>query len=116
MASPQPVPFTPIPVAPPATPPQAVMPVEEPKPPKKEIPSTPNKVIGATVSLQYKGEDGNTYNAVTTISPDDVKVQSYSLSVEEKHEKKRDPETKDIIGFEDTGERILIFKLRYHVR
>lgn len=98
-----------------SVPPQAVMPTPA-KPPKKEIPSTPNKVIGAKVVLSYLGEDGQTYEAITTIDPADYKIQNYALNVEEKHEKKRDPETKDIIGFEDTGERILLFKLRYHVR
>jgi hypothetical protein len=98
-----------------SVPPQAVMPVPQ-KPVKKEIPSTPNKVIGAKVVLTYVGEDGATYEAVTTVDSDQYKVQSYALNVEEKHEKKRDPETKDIINFEDTGERILLFKMRYHVR
>jgi hypothetical protein len=68
------------------------------------------------VVLTYVGEDGATYEAVTTVDSDQYKVQSYALNVEEKHEKKRDPETKDIINFEDTGERILLFKMRYHVR
>jgi hypothetical protein len=99
------------------TPPQAVMP--KTVVPKKEVPATPNKVVGAKIFLQYKGEDGKMYDAVTTIDPDEVKVQAYSLSVEEKHEKKyakNDDGTKDLVNFEDTGERILIFKLRYHVR
>lgn len=112
--APAPTPFQPAPIPGSSTPPQAVMPTA-PKP-KKEIPSTPNKVIGAKVLLTYRGEDGQVYEAVTTISPDDYKIQSYALNVEEKHEKKRDPETKDIIGFEDTGERVLTFKMRYHVR
>jgi hypothetical protein len=93
-----------------------VMPQVAEKPAKKAIPSTPNKVIGAKIILQYKGEDGAIYEAVTTIDKEEYKVQSYSLNIEEKHEKKRDPETKDLIGFEDTGERIATFKLRYHVR
>ena len=119
---PAPAPFTPAPVPDevkpaPVLPAQAVMP--KPKPPKKEVPSTPNKVIGAKVLLQYKGEDGQMYEAVTTLDPDDIKVQSYSLAVEEKHEKKymkNEDGSKDLVGFEDTGERILTFKLRYHVR
>ena len=114
MSKPAPIPFQPAPVPGSETPPQAVMP--KPVHVKKEIPATPNKVIGAKVSLQYRGEDGQIYEAITTVSPDDFKIQNYALNVEEKHEKKRDPETKDIIGFEDTGERILTFKLRYHVR
>jgi hypothetical protein len=109
--APAPAPFIPS-VA--STPAQAVMPAAPP--PKKEIPSTQNKVVGAKIVLSYLGEDGKIYEAGTTISMDDFKVQSYNLNVEEKHEKKRDPETKDIIGFEDTGERVLTFKLRYHVR
>lgn len=106
-----PAPFSPAVVPGTDTPPQAVMPK-----PKKEIPPTSNKVIGAKVMIQFRGEDGQIHEAVTTISQEEFKVQSHSLAVEEKHEKKRDPETKDIIGFEDTGERILTFKLRYHVR
>lgn len=109
-----PAPFQPAPVPGSNVPPQAVMP--SPKAPKKDIPSTPNKVIGAKIVLTYRGEDGQLYEAVSTISQDEYKVQSYSLNVDEKHEKKRDPETKDIMGFEDTGERILTFKMRYHVR
>ena len=98
-------------------PPQAVMPVPTQLKPKKiEIPSTQNKVIGAKIILQFRGEDGQIYDSVTTVSTDEYKVQSYSLQVEEKHEKKRDPETKDLTGFEDTGERILKFSMRYHVR
>ena len=85
------------------------------KPPKKPS-TTPNKVIGAKILLQYRGEDGVVYEAVTTIDPKDVKIQSYELKVEEKHDKKRDSKTKDILGFEDTGERVLVFKLRYHER
>jgi hypothetical protein len=108
---PAPAPFIPAVVG---TPSQAVMPTAPT--PKKEIPSTQNKVVGAKIVLSYLGEDGKIYEAGTTIAMDDFKVQSYSLNVEEKHEKKRDPETKDIIGFEDTGERVLTFKLRYHVR
>lgn len=112
-----PAPFSPAPVPGTGTPPQAVMPIPTPpKPAKKEIPSTPNKVIGAKVVVTFKGEDGNIYESSTTVDPDDYKVQSYSLNVEEKHEKKRDSKTKDLLGFEDTGERILTFKLRYHVR
>ena len=106
-----PAPFSPTVVPDSSTPPQAVMPK-----PKKASPITENKVLGAKVTIQFLGEDGKTYEAITTISPEDYKVQSHALSVEEKHEKKRDPETKDLIGFEDTGERILTFKLRYHVR
>jgi hypothetical protein len=109
-----PAPFQPAPVPGSSTPPQAVMP--KAPPPKKDIPATPNKVIGAKVVLTYRGEDGQLYEATTTISQNDFKVQSYGLNVEEKHEKKRDPETKDILGFEDTGERVLTFKMRYHVR
>lgn len=112
-AQPKPAPFTPSAV--PATPAQAVMPVPA-IPPKKEIPATQNKVVGAKIVLSYRGEDGNMYEAVTAIDMDQFKIQNYSLSVEEKHEKKRDPETKGILGFEDTGERVLNFKLRYHVR
>jgi hypothetical protein len=86
------------------------------KPAKKEIPSTPNKVIGAKIIVQYKGENGEVYEASTVIDREEYKIQNYSLAVEEKHEKKRDPETRDLIGFEDTGERILTLKVRYHVR
>ena len=114
MAAVAPAPFQPAPVPGSETPPQAVMP--KPAHPKKDIPSTPNKVIGAKVVLTYRGEDGQLYEAVTTISPDDYKIQKYALDIEEKHDKKRDPETKDVLGFEDTGERVLVFKLRYHVR
>jgi hypothetical protein len=111
-------PFTPAPVpGGEGTPPQAVLP--KPVIPKKEVPATPNKVVGAKILLQYKGEDGKMYEAVTTIDPEEVKVQAYSLAVEEKHEKKyikQEDGTKDLAGFEDTGERVLTFKLRYHVR
>lgn len=116
--APAPAPFTPAVVPDVGTPPQAVMP-KPATPQKKEIPSTPNKVIGARVSIQYRGEDGKVYEATTTISADEYKVQSHSLAVEEKHEKKyvkNSDGTKDILGFEDTGERILTFKMRYHVR
>lgn len=109
-----PAPFQPAPVPGSETPPQAVMP--KAVKPKKAIPDTQNKVIGAKVILTYRGEDGQIYEAASTISPDEFKVQGYSLTVDEKHEKKRDPEDKSILGFEDTGERILTFKLRYHVR
>jgi hypothetical protein len=99
-----------------AVPSQAVMPKPKLTATKKEVPSTANKVIGAKIVLQYRGSDGKVYEADTIIDPSEHKVQSYALTVEEKHEKKRDPETKDLIGFEDTGERLLTFKLRYHVR
>ncbi len=118
MSQPAPAPFSPIQAVPsapnPTMPPGAVMPPGSP--PKKEIPATPNKVIGAKIVVQYRGEDGKIYESATTVDPEEYKVQSYALNVEEKHEKKRDPETKDIIGFEDTGERILKFTMRYHVR
>lgn len=107
-------PFTPAVVPTTDTPPQAVMP--KTAAPKKEIPSTDNKVIGAKITIQFLGADKKVYEAETVISQDEFKVQAHSLSVEEKHEKKRDPETKDLLGFEDTGERVLTFKLRYHVR
>lgn len=113
-AQPAPVPFSPAAVPGTSTPPQAVMP--KPAIQKKVIPTTQSKVVGAKILLTYVGEDGKTYEAVTEITQDEFKVQSYSMTVEEKHEKKRDPETKDILGFEDTGERVLNFKLRYHVR
>lgn len=113
MAAPAQAPFQPAPVPGSATAPTPVM----PKPHvKKDIPATQNKVIGAKVILTYRGEDGQLYEATTTISSDDFKIQKYALDIEEKHEKKRNPETKDIEGFEDTGERILKFVLRYHVR
>jgi hypothetical protein len=78
--------------------------------------ATPNKVLGAKIVLQYLGEDGKTYEAVHTVDPATCEVQSYSMNIECKHEKKKDPETGDLIGFEDTGERIFLLKLRYHVR
>lgn len=96
--------------------PKVVMPPVPSKPAKKDIPVTENKVIGAKILLTYKGADGQLYTAETVVEQSDYKIQTYALAVEEKHEKKRDPETKDIIGFEDTGERVLTFKLRYHVR
>lgn len=112
---------SPIPVFPVAdltsTPTQAMMP--KPKLQKKTIPSTPNKVIGTKITLQYHGEDGNIYEATTTISSEDYKVSSYALIVDEKHEKKyeKNPDgSRDLIGFEDIGERVLTFKLRYHTR
>jgi len=119
--APAPVPFTPptevsngtgapAPIG--TQPPMAVMPKAKPK---KEIPSTPNKVIGVKVILQYLGEDGQPYEAVTTISPDDYKIQRYFLDVDEKHRVKKDDDG-DIEGFEDTGERVLKFQLRYHTR
>jgi hypothetical protein len=108
-----PAPF--VPSAVPSTPPQAVMPAPA-IPPKKEIPATQNKVVGAKITLSYLGEDGKTYEAVTSVNMDEFKVQSYALNVIEEHEKKRDPETKGIIGFEDTGKRTLSFKMIYHVR
>jgi hypothetical protein len=104
----QPKPFSPI----------MPVPNEEPVVAKaaRKAPSTPNKIVGAKVLLQYMGEDGKVYEATTTVDPTSNEVQSYSLNVESKYEKKRDPETKDLIGFEDTGERILSFKVRYHAR
>ena len=108
----QPAPFVPTVAGMPA---QAVMPAPAVKP-KKEIPATQNKVVGAKIVLSYLGEDGKLYEAATTVAMDDFKVQSYALNVVEEHEKKRDPETKDIIGFEDTGKRTLSFKMIYHVR
>lgn len=83
--------------------------------PKKSVPTTPNKVIGAKVTLQYMGEDGQVYEATTTIDPDEYKIQSYALAVKETHEKRRDKDG-DIEGFEDTGERVLKFELRFHAR
>jgi hypothetical protein len=109
-----PAPFQPAVVPGGNTPPQAVMP--KPPPAKKEIPLTDNKVIGAKIVVQFRGADGKVYESETVVSPEEYKVQKYALDIEEKHEKKRDPETKDLIGFEDTGERVLTFKLRYHVR
>lgn len=83
--------------------------------PKKSVPTTPNKVIGAKVTLQYMGEDGKVYEATTTIDPDEYKIQSYALSVDEKHRMRKDKDG-DIEGFEDVGERILTFKLKFHTR
>jgi hypothetical protein len=114
MVATAPAPFTPAVVPGSDSPPQAVQP--KPVLQKKEIPSTDNKVIGAKIIIQFLGADKKVYEAETVISQDEFKVQAHALSVEEKHEKKRDPETKDLIGFEDTGERVLTFKLRYHVR
>lgn len=115
MASkPAPLPFSPAPVPGTDTPPQAVMP--EPKKVKREVPSTPNKVIGAKVILYYQGPDGKVYEASTIVDYNEYKVQKYSLDVDEKHEKKRDPDDRSIVGFEDTGERILKFTMRYHLK
>jgi hypothetical protein len=94
---------------------KAIAPVKE-APAKKEIPATSSKVIGAKIVLTYLGSDGNTYLAETDVDPKEFKISSYGLTIDEKHEKYKDKESGDLLGFEDTGERVLTFKLRYHVR
>jgi hypothetical protein len=96
-----------------------VMPVPneavEVKAPRK-APATPNKIVGAKVFLQFLGEDGKILEAVHSVDPSTCEIQSYNMNVECKHQKKKDPDSGDLVGFEDTGERIFSLKLRYHVR
>lgn len=116
-ANSQPTPFAPIPISQgqaPSVAPVMPTPAAPPKP-KKEIPSTANKVVGAKIVLQFKGQDGNLYDATTDLSQDEFKFESYMLNIDEKHVNKKD-EQGDLIGREDTGERTLTLKLRYHVR
>jgi hypothetical protein len=68
------------------------------------------------VFLQFLGEDGKILEAVHTVDPATCEIQSYNMNVECKHQKKKDPDSGDLVGFEDTGERIFFLKLRYHVR
>lgn len=115
MSKPAPVPFNPAPVPGTETPPVAVMP-QPSKTKKREIPSYSNEVLGAKITVSFRGEDGKIYEAVHTVSGEEYVIQSQSLTTEKKYEKDKDPETGKTIGFEDTGERILTFKLRYHVK
>lgn len=82
----------------------------------RKAPATPNKIVGAKVVLQFLGEDGKVLDAVHTVDPATCEIQSYNMNVECKHQKKKDPDSGDLVGFEDTGERIFSLKLRYHVR
>lgn len=84
----------------------------KPMPRKNRKPG--NQIIGAKLLVQYKAEDGTIHEAVTTIDPESHVVQGYTLDIQEKHAKTKDPETGAHLGFEDTGERTLIFKLKYH--
>lgn len=85
-----------------------------PPEPPKAVPTTGSKVIGAKIELTYLGSDGKTYIAETVVDPKEFRISSYGLNIDEKYDKKK--QDGDLVGFEDTGERILTFKLRYHVR
>lgn len=82
--------------------------------PKRQIPAFSNQVLGAKISIAFRGEDGQIREAVYTVSSEEYVIEKYSLEEDKKYSRYTDPsgDTES----EDTGVRQLIFKLRYHVK
>jgi hypothetical protein len=81
---------------------------------KKTIPSEANEVIGAKITVLYRDERGEVREAAVTVSDKDFIIQHHTLE-QKKMFKKVNEENGDT-SFEDTGERTLTFKLRFHVK
>jgi len=81
---------------------------------RKSIPSQSNEVLGAKVTILFKDETGQEHEASVAVSEKDFIVQHHSL--EQKKMFRKINEEDGSCSFEDTGERTLTFKLRYHVK